>query len=59
MGEWETPVFNNAEWKKMGVSVIQETLYLEKKEWKTVDLGSLSYLKKWAGKKDEIAGPSQ
>ena len=33
----------------MGVSVIQETLYLEKKEWKTVDLGSLSYLKKWAG----------
>lgn len=45
--------------KKMGVSVIQETLYLEKKERKTVDLGSLSYLKKWAGKKDEIAGPSQ
>ena len=45
--------------KKMGVSVIQETLYLEKKERKTVDLGSLSYLKKWAGKKDERAGPSQ
>ena len=46
--------------EKMEVSVIQETLYLEKKKkkQKTVDLGSLSYLRKWAGKKDEIAGPS-
>lgn len=44
----------------MEVSVIQETLYLEKKKkQKTVDLGSLSHLRKWAGKKDEIAGPSQ
>ena len=54
---WASIMLNG---KNGGVSHSRDTVPgKKKKKQKTVDLGSLSHLRKWAGKKDEIAGPSQ